>query len=199
MHEAGCHDTSKTLVPHKMVKRVGTADSQGPAAQSGVTGVRYNSAQSMKMTLGEANERITELDDLIFRAETGQAPMSWREYQSLKIEVEALMDVLARNLSAQTGCSYDQAYEPRQNVRTLEKMAAIVMRHLELHPEDRNMQDPLILAALHGGKDGSGVDATLLEQLLTRFKSLFEDGPKPPARSSRDIRKRVFWDSVKKH
>jgi uncharacterized protein YdcH (DUF465 family) len=152
----------------------------------------------MKMTLGQANERITELDDLIFKVETGQVPMSWEEYQSLKIEVEALMDVLAQNLSSHTGHTYEQAYEPRQNVRMLEKMGAIMKRHIELHPEDRNKNDPLIIAALHGGKDGRGIDFKAFDQLSKRFDYIFENRPRPPAGNLKGFLRRLFRGSLKK-
>lgn len=54
----------------------------------------------MKMTVHEAHERILELDDMIFKVDTGQVRVTWEQRNCLKIEVQALMDALAKSIAA---------------------------------------------------------------------------------------------------
>jgi hypothetical protein len=144
------------------------------------------------MTLDEASERITELDTLIFKVETGQVPMSWEEYRTLQVEVEALMEGLAKNLSSLKGCSYEEAYEPRQKIRIFSRMGAMANRHLQLHPEACDKEDPLLIAAFHSGDDGNEINYEAFERFFEQFSYIFENCPKPPPEKPKGVFTRLF-------
>lgn len=126
------------------------------------------------MTLGEIGERITELDALIFRVETGQVAMSSQDLEARVIEADALMNVLAKNIAEKTGCTYEEAYEPRKKLRILTRMTAILERHLELHPEEEGRVDPEIQEAFATG------DVEIFKRIMDRYKYLFANCPRPP-------------------
>lgn len=146
----------------------------------------------MNLTLAEVDERITALDDLIFKIETGQIPASWEEYEARRIEAEALMKVLAENLSSLQGITYKEAFDPRQQIRSLNKISAVVERHIAFHPEDKHKDDPLLIAAVHNGTDGSEFDPQAIEKFISRFNYMFEKCPKPHQEKPKGFFKRLF-------
>jgi hypothetical protein len=126
------------------------------------------------MTLGEIDERITELDALIFRAETGQVAMSWQELEAHVVEADVLMNVLAENIAEKTGCTYEEANGPREKLRIVTRMKTVLGRHIELHPEELDRVDPEIQEAFATG------DVEIFKRIMDRYKYLFVNCPRPP-------------------
>lgn len=133
------------------------------------------------MTPHEAHERILELDDLIFKADTGQVKVTWEEYSCLKVEVQALMDALAKSIATYGKCTYEEAYAERERLRSVNLLSAIMQRHCELNPEDaQRKEDPLLIKALHSGPNGDEIDYDAIEKFMLQFSYLLENAPKPP-------------------
>jgi|ERR1017187_79192 hypothetical protein len=100
-----------------------------------------------ELTLGQINERITEIDSVIFKAQTAQIILTDEEYGVLKIEVEALMQVLAEHLAAEMGRPVEQVYADRQKVRDLDWIAMTGNRHKEIFPVPVPAHDAIIASA----------------------------------------------------
>jgi hypothetical protein len=77
------------------------------------------------------------------------------------------------------GCTYEQAYELRQKVRTLSRIESVMKLHLQLHPEAAGKDDPLLIAAFHSGDDGSQANPEAFKQFFSQFDYLFVNCPKP--------------------
>jgi hypothetical protein len=86
-------------------------------------------------TLRQIDERITEIDSLLFKGITGQIPMIEPKRLSLEAEATELMKILAAAISERGEYDYATAYEEREKVRRSFRIAAITARHVELHPE----------------------------------------------------------------
>jgi hypothetical protein len=106
-------------------------------------------------TLGQIHERITEIDSTIFKAETAQITLADDEYRSLKIEVEALMQVLAENLAKETGRTVAEAYADRKKIRDLDWIELTCKRHREIYPEPVPAHDAIIASAFGDEKKSS--------------------------------------------
>jgi hypothetical protein len=137
-----------------------------------------------RMTLSEANELLTKLDHLIFKADTGQIGVTWNEYTSWKKQAQMLMQDLAHAVAAGGTCTYEEAYEVRKNVRESDRFTATLERHCELNPRTAVRPDSLLAAAFRGGVDGKG-DPEALRKLMQSYDYLFANGPRPPKDSSR--------------
>lgn len=131
------------------------------------------------MTVSEVQERITEIDEIVFKVETGQIPMSWNEYKALEKEADELMVILAQNIAPHKGCTYEEAYEARQKVRHLSRIEATVNRHLELHPEAAKKEDPDLIKAFSGGSDTQNIDEASARWAAS-FEYMFENAPRDP-------------------
>lgn len=144
------------------------------------------------MTVGEVHERITELDALIFKVETGQVSMTWEEYRTLQVEAESLMEVWAQNVSSAKVSTFEKAFELRQKMRTLDRLTAITERHLELHPEDIGKENQNLIATFQSGEDGNQVALEAFKRYVNEFNYLFENCPKPPEEKTRGLLQRLF-------
>jgi len=132
----------------------------------------------------------TQLDRLIFRIETGQEPMPWKEYSLLKAEADELMETQAKLYATMNGCSYKVQLKRQQKLRHRDRMEAMLNRHLELHPEEKDEMEPLI-EALRSAENGSDIDPEVLRQFRSKFDYLFASRPQPPAQPS-GLFKRYF-------
>jgi hypothetical protein len=132
------------------------------------------------MTTHEAHERILELDDMIFKADTGQIRVTWEQYTCLKIETQALMDALAKSIATYGKCTYEEAFAERERLRSVNLLSAIMQLHCELNPEDAKRDDPLLVKALHSGPNGDEIDYEAFERFMVQFSYLLENAPKPP-------------------
>jgi hypothetical protein len=126
-------------------------------------------------TLGEISEKISEIDSLIFRADTGQITITWEQYKSLHEDVETLMNMLAQSLAQRNGSSAAAMYEERDKVRRSMRLAATVERYCELHPGPDPAVDAIFRVAL---KDES---ASAQEKLADLMMPMFANKPVPPA------------------
>lgn len=138
------------------------------------------------MLPNEIHEEITRLDDLIFKVETGQVEMSWDKYQELKSLAEELTATLAQMVAAPSGRTVEEAYEAREQVRNLDRISAMAARHLELHPEDANKENPLLIEAFRGEDEAS---KKAYSEFIATFDYMFANAPKPPEKQKRFIRK----------
>jgi hypothetical protein len=146
----------------------------------------------MEMTIDQANERISALDDLIFKADTSQISVTWDEYVVMKIEVEALMEQLAKTMAAPEH-TYEEMYAMRQRIRTLDRLSAIMHRHCDLNPEDaKNTYDPLLNKALHSGLNGDEIDNEAFARFMHQFDYLFANCPQPPAEKKPSFMRRLL-------
>jgi len=144
------------------------------------------------MTVKEADDRITELDDLIFKADTGQISVTWQQYLSLKSEVQILMDVLAKSLASTGKHTYEEAYAAREHVRAMNLLPAILQRHCELNPETAQKEDPLLIKAFHSGPNGDDIDNEAYEKFLLQFSYLFANAPQPPVEKKPNLIQRLL-------
>ena len=131
------------------------------------------------MTLGEIHALIIKLDDRVFKAETGQLPVSWDEYQDLKSRADRLVNVLARGISEARGCTFEEAHAQREELRSMARLEAMISRHLELNPESSDEKEPLLIAAFQNR------DNEAFKKYLEKFDYLFDNAPRPPAEPSR--------------
>jgi hypothetical protein len=139
------------------------------------------------MTLGEIHELIIKLDDLVFKAETGQHSVSWDEYQDLKNKADKLVNALARGISEAKGCTFEEAYAQREELRSMARLEAMISRHLELNPESSSKKEPLLIAAFQNR------DNEAFKKYLEQFDYLFDNAPRPPAEPTRKgIFERLF-------
>ena len=132
-------------------------------------------------TLGEISEKISEMDSLIFRADTGQVTINWEQYKSLHEDVETLMNMLAQSLAHHNGSSAAAMYEERAKVRRSVRFAASLERFTELHPGP----DPTVDAIFRGAFKDQSADAQ--EQLADLIAPMFANKPVPPVPS--DVKK----------
>ncbi len=119
-----------------------------------------------------------KLDELIFRVETGQQQMSWKAYQRLKANAQELTNREVRLSAAQNGSTCEAQLRLYRKARHLERMEAMVSRHLALHPEDQSM-DPLI-EALGSARAGKDLDPELIRKFRKKFDYLYANRPVPP-------------------
>jgi hypothetical protein len=131
------------------------------------------------MTVAEVHERILQIDDLLVKADTGQISMGWEAYQALAKEAEALMTVWAKTTSQLNGRSFEEMYELRDKQRIMNRMSAIAERHVKLHPEPNPKNDAIIAAAFEGVHDGTKTPKQAINECMSIFAYLVENGPKP--------------------
>jgi hypothetical protein len=119
-----------------------------------------------EFTSGQMNERITEIDSLIFKAQTAQIALTDEEYEALKIEVESLMHVLAEHLSVEMGRPVAEVYADRQKVRDLDWIAMMAEHHKKIFPVPVPAHDAIIAAAFRDKRKSS-------EQVARELNHLF--------------------------
>ena len=66
-----------------------------------------------------------------------------------------------------------------RNLDWLDRIEAMLKRHLELNPGDKDM-DPLI-AAIRSARNGEDFDQEMFRELSKTFDYLFVNRPQPPA------------------
>ena len=147
------------------------------------------------MGFDEVDERIRQIDDEVFKAETGQLLMSWDEYECRKVEAETLMKVLAESLASLNLCSAKDAYEKRQRIRSLDRIVKALELHCRIHPEAAKQDDPLLIA-MDNAEVGTSEHNEAIERFAAEFDYLFKNAPKPPKRT---VREKLFsWLSGRK-
>jgi hypothetical protein len=148
-----------------------------------------------QLTLGQIHERISEIDETIFQAETAQITLTDEEYGSLKIQVETLMQILAEGIASNSGKTFAQCYADRQKVRDADWIAMTYKRHMQMFPEPVPEHDAVIASAF-GDKTKSGKQ--IAEELNKIYGYMFVNHqPKPvpsppPAPTKRGVLRRLF-------
>jgi hypothetical protein len=148
---------------------------------SGEYGPVIDNVGLFRMTLDEANEELLRLDELLFKAETGQIKMSWDEYRSLQESADALMVAYARGLSESTGRSYEAMYELRMSKRAIDKEMATSKLHLKLHPNFIPTPEQHELLKRAYASEIPSEEATLALEQFNRqvYGYLFVNAPRP--------------------
>jgi len=144
------------------------------------------------MTYGEVDKTISEIDERLFNAETAQIKVSWEEYSALKLEADALMDVLAKAMSEEDGKSFDECYLLRQKLRAINKLSSMGELHMKLHPEPNPENDAIIASAFGGLEDGTKTHAEASAEIASIFDYLFANAPHPPEEPKRGFFRRIF-------
>ncbi|WP_353067740.1 hypothetical protein RBB77_23305 (plasmid) [Tunturibacter psychrotolerans] len=140
-------------------------------------------------TLGQIDQRITEIDDLVFRGNTGQLPMTVEGRARLEDEAGSLMEILARALHENGAGEYQTLYDARQQVRNLTLVSAMSHRYMELHPEPQPEIDAVIAAACQGYTDGTGPKGQAGKMLAAVFGTVLIELPSevPPPSTKRNF------------
>ena len=125
----------------------------------------------------EHHERVV-LDSRIFRIEIGREAMSWKRYKALKAKAEQLMRAEAQALADLNGCTFDLQFKRLQKMRHRDRMEAMLSRHLELFPDDKELEP--LAAQLRLAKTGKDIDPKVLRQFRKKFDYLYVDRPVPP-------------------
>jgi hypothetical protein len=105
-------------------------------------------------TLGQLDARLTEIDDLLVKAELGDVHLQPSERSKLEAEAEAILKLLAEELGKRQNLDPAEVYKLRKGVRDLNHIAAVAERHVELHPNDAEA-DRTVAEAFQGLKDGT--------------------------------------------
>jgi hypothetical protein len=133
-----------------------------------------------------------ELDNLrerLFRVETGQKRMSWKKYQALKIKTEELEEFWINIWAGLNGNTHERQVEIRKENHILERMEAMLKRHVEFHPGDQEME-PFAVAMSSAKRNNRTIDRELFDRFMQKLNYLFADCPQPPTPSG--LFKRFF-------
>lgn len=126
-------------------------------------------------TLGQIDERLLVVDDLLFKISTGQLSVTTDEQERLTAEADWIMDALAKGISAGGQYDYQTAWNERDKVRKANRFAAVVARYSELHPEPDPDKDRVVARAF--ADDASEEDMQVLIQM---YSEIFIEQPAPP-------------------
>lgn len=125
-------------------------------------------------TLGQMNDRLYAIDDLLFKLATGQASASAEEQQKLVQEADWIMDALAKGVSEEGQYDYQTVFAEREKVRRAKRFAAIAARYLELYPDPDPVADAIVVKACADGATEEDFAA------LDRMYSVIFVNPAPP-------------------
>jgi hypothetical protein len=70
-------------------------------------------------TLGQIEARLSEIDDLLFKGETGQIPLRRGERGRLKDEAQQILEILAKALAPLNNMTAQEVYEMRDKNRSM--------------------------------------------------------------------------------
>jgi hypothetical protein len=144
---------------------------------------RKGSIRVTPMTINEANELLEKLDDLIFKAETGQLQTSWDDYCALRDKAKELSVGLAQAVSKASGKSYEEFYKLQEERRAFRKLTAMQDLHRQRKPDF--VPSPEEHDLLKKFYDDEGRTGEERGQLMVQFNTkvygyLFENAPRPP-------------------
>jgi len=135
-------------------------------------------------TLGQINDRLIVIDDLIFKMTTCQLPFSADEQQRLEREAEWCMKALATGISEGGEYDYQTAWNERQKVRDSLNFAAVVQRYVELNPA-KGPEDDLKFSTLFKQAAEPERYPEAAREMAAMLSSVFvqqQGPPAPPAR-----------------
>jgi hypothetical protein len=133
------------------------------------------------MTLKEADDRITEIDGEIFKADTAQVSMTWEHYCALKIEADSLMKVLCEELAKEMNRPLDVVVKDRTTVRFLDRLELTCKRHREIYPVPIPAHDEIIKSAFSDASKPSKDRAAELDSIFGYMFANAPTDPRPPA------------------
>jgi hypothetical protein len=84
-------------------------------------------------TLGQLDARLTQIDELLLKAEFGNVNLEPSERSALEVEAEAILKLLAEELGKRQNLDPQAVYETRNKIRQLQHIAAGVEQHVKLH------------------------------------------------------------------
>jgi len=134
----------------------------------------------------EHHERVV-LDSRIFSIEIGREAMSWKRYKALKAKAEQLMRAEAQALADLNGCTFDLQFKQLQKIRHRDRMEAMLSQHLELFPDDKELEP--LAAQLRLAKTGKDIDPEVLRQFRKKFDYLHVKRPVPPISAAQRIKR----------
>jgi hypothetical protein len=130
-------------------------------------------------TLGQLDARLIEIDDLLFKADTGQLPIEAVEREKLNGEAEAILTLLSRELGRAHNLDPRVVKEQRQSVRELNYIAALTERDLKLHPEPNPERDRIIAEVFDGLKRRTTTGEEAARKLTSIYQYMFAGASMP--------------------
>ncbi len=137
-------------------------------------------------TLGQLDTRLTQIDEILHKAEFGNVSLEPSERSALETEAEAILKVLAEELGKAQNLDPQEVYETRNKIRQLRRISARVQQHLELHPDDSEA-DSIVAEAFQGLKDGTKTN----EEASRMITSIFD--PNRLGTSKREEKRSTRW------
>lgn len=156
-----------------------------------MTNTSVSSNVGAMVTLGQLDTRLTQIDELLQKAEFGNVSLQPSERSALEAEADAILKVLAEELGKAQNLDPQEVYETRNKIRQLRHISARVEQHMKLHPDDPEA-DRIVTEAFQGLKDGTKTN----EEASRMITSIFDPnrfGPsKPEERRFAGWFKRIF-------
>ena len=134
-------------------------------------------------TLGQIDARLTEIDNILLRADVGEVYLGTSERSELEAEAEAILKLLAEELGKRRKIDPREAYEMRNEIRQLNYVAAITERYSQAHPEPNPENDRIIAEAVKGMDNGTKTQ----EEAGRMIASIYTDMFVPSTREERLI------------
>jgi hypothetical protein len=132
-------------------------------------------------TLGQLDARLTEIDDLLIRADLRDVQLAPSERSKLVAEAEEILNVLAQELGKLQNLDPREVYQQRKSISELRHIAAVTERHVKLHPNDSEA-DRVIAEAFQGvenGKKTKDEAAQMIASVIFRDESPVSTATKP--------------------
>jgi hypothetical protein len=146
-------------------------------------------------TLGQLDERLTEIDRSLLRASLGEVLLGAGERSALEHEGEMIARLLAQELGKHHNKPAEEIYEMRESIRQLNFIAGVGARYRELHPEPNPEHDRIIAEACEGLKNGTKTNEEVAKAIASVFDTVLveprEVGPMPGTAWGR------FWRSLR--
>lgn len=120
-------------------------------------------------TLGSLDGRLTEIDDLLFKDDTGQVAIDPTDRRILEVEAQAILETTSEELGKHWQKDASHFYEMRQKVRNINRVAAMVERHMKLRPEPNPENDKIIESAFKALRDGSKTNDEVAKEIYSIF------------------------------
>jgi hypothetical protein len=127
-------------------------------------------------TLGQINDRLYAVDDLLFKIDTGQLSATAEEKQRLHNEAEWIMDALAKRISEGGQYDYQTARQEREKVRRANRLADTATRYAELYPDPDPEFERVFAKA-----SADNATAEDIHALAVLYSVIFVEYPQPPA------------------
>ena len=87
------------------------------------------------VTLGQLDERLTAIDDLLLKADLGELSIDSTEREVLNVEAEAILKTLAKEIGKRQNIDAKEVYLTRSKVRGLDYLTAVMEKYQATHPE----------------------------------------------------------------